>query len=267
MKPRAAARCASLLALAVLALARRLRHACRPAARPAPRPRPGRPAGRAGTARSSPSTRRSTTRCSSPVAEAYRDVVPAARAHRRRQLLRQHRRRLVGRQPPAAGQAARQRLEMGMRVVANTLFGLGGLLDPATEMRLDAPQRGLRPDAGPLGRAGPARTSCCRCWGRRRCATPPACRSTARSSPSRLSRHEAGALRASLAMELVDTRANLLATTAAARRRGAGQIRLRPRRLPGAPAATRSTTARRRWRLEDDATTSRRTPPTPREPR
>ena len=28
-------------------------------------------------------------------------------------------------------------LEMGMRVLANTLFGLGGLLDPATEMKLE----------------------------------------------------------------------------------------------------------------------------------
>jgi phospholipid-binding lipoprotein MlaA len=27
-------------------------------------------------------------------------------------------------------------LEMGMRVLTNTLFGLGGVLDPATEMRL-----------------------------------------------------------------------------------------------------------------------------------
>ena len=70
-----------------------------------------------------------------PVAEAYRDVVP--------QLVRTGVDNFFGNfydAWSAANQLLQGKLEdgltMGTRVVTNTLFGLGGLLDPATEMRL-----------------------------------------------------------------------------------------------------------------------------------
>jgi phospholipid-binding lipoprotein MlaA len=70
-----------------------------------------------------------------PVAQAYRDTVPA--------LVRAGVSNFfgnIGDVWSAANQFLQGKvgtgLEMSMRVLTNTLFGLGGLLDPATEMRL-----------------------------------------------------------------------------------------------------------------------------------
>lgn len=70
-----------------------------------------------------------------PLSEAYRDVVP--------ELVRTGVDNFFGNfydAWSAANQLLQGKLEdslvMGTRVVTNTLFGLGGLLDPATEMRL-----------------------------------------------------------------------------------------------------------------------------------
>jgi len=71
-----------------------------------------------------------------PVAEAYRDVVPS--------LVRTGVNNVFANINDAWSATnhllqgkVQSSLEMGMRVLTNTLFGLGGLLDPATEMRLD----------------------------------------------------------------------------------------------------------------------------------
>jgi len=70
-----------------------------------------------------------------PVAEVYRDVVPA--------LMRRGVDNVLGNINDAWSAAnhllqgkAQSGLEMGMRVLTNTVFGLGGLLDPAGEMGL-----------------------------------------------------------------------------------------------------------------------------------
>ena len=58
-------------------------------------------------------------------------------------------------------------LDMGMRVITNTVFGLGGLLDPATR---DGPGPSRSEDFGQtLGRWGVGNgpvSWCCRCWAR-----------------------------------------------------------------------------------------------------
>ena len=71
-----------------------------------------------------------------PVALAYRDVVPS--------LVRTGVDNLFGNFKDVWSVAnhlmqgkVQTSLEMGMRVLTNTLFGLGGLLDPATEMKLE----------------------------------------------------------------------------------------------------------------------------------
>lgn len=71
-----------------------------------------------------------------PVAQAYRDVVPSlVRAGVDNAFGN------VGDVWSAANHLLQGKvqtgLEMGMRVLTNTLFGLGGLLDPATEMKLE----------------------------------------------------------------------------------------------------------------------------------
>jgi phospholipid-binding lipoprotein MlaA len=109
-----------------------------------------------------------------PVATAYRDVVP--------ELVRTGVTNVLGNIGDvwsAANQLLQGKvqasLDMGMRVLTNTVFGLGGLLDPATPLRLTrAAARTLaRPWAPGVWAAGP--TSCCRCLGLRRCETLPAC--------------------------------------------------------------------------------------------
>jgi phospholipid-binding lipoprotein MlaA len=70
-----------------------------------------------------------------PVAEAYRDVVPARVRSGVTNVLGN-----ISDVWSAANQVLQGKvqdgLEMGMRVLTNTFFGLGGLLDPATEMGL-----------------------------------------------------------------------------------------------------------------------------------
>lgn len=70
-----------------------------------------------------------------PVAQAYRDTVP--------QLVRTGVSNFFGNVGDVWSTAnhflqgkVQSGLEMGMRVLSNTIFGLGGVLDPATEMRL-----------------------------------------------------------------------------------------------------------------------------------
>jgi phospholipid/cholesterol/gamma-HCH transport system substrate-binding protein len=94
-----------------------------------------RPLSKAGTARSSPSTRPSTRPCSSRWRQVYRDVVP--------QLVRTGVGNFfgnIGDVWSAANHFCRAScragaVEMGMRVLTNTFIGLGGVLDPASEMR------------------------------------------------------------------------------------------------------------------------------------
>jgi phospholipid-binding lipoprotein MlaA len=71
-----------------------------------------------------------------PVATAYRDVVP--------ELVRRGVDNVLGNLSDVWSAAnhllqgkVHSGLDMGMRVLTNTLFGLGGLLDPATEMKLE----------------------------------------------------------------------------------------------------------------------------------
>ena len=112
---------------------------------------------------------RSTTSVDAVVLKPGRHGLPrdsaAAGAHRRDQLLRQPGRRLVGVNSvlQVKLQATPPRTSCAFNV--NTVFGLGGMLDIASEIGHRAPQRGLRPDAGPLGRAARAPTWCCRCSG------------------------------------------------------------------------------------------------------
>jgi len=103
-------------------------------------------------------------------------------------------------------------LEMGMRVLVNTVFGLGGLLDPATEMGLT---RRSEDFGQTLGRWGlpPGPYLVLPLFG------PSTVRDGAGlvadlhiASPSRLSDDSAGAYEIS-ALKLIDTRANLLSTT------------------------------------------------------
>lgn len=102
-------------------------------------------------------------------------------------------------------------LEMGMRVLVNTTFGLGGLLDPATEMRLTKRSEDFGQTLGRWGVGtgpfvmlpllGPSTL--------RDTATLPVDRQLA---PSTLVASETGRY-AVTALELINTRTNLLATT------------------------------------------------------
>ena len=62
-------------------------------------------------------------------------------------------------------------LDMGMRVAANTLFGLGGLLDPASEMGLKRRQEDFGETLGRWG-VGPGPYLVLPLLARPRCATP-----------------------------------------------------------------------------------------------
>lgn len=145
-----------------------------------------------------------------PVATAYRDVVP--------QLVRTGIGNVLGNIYDAWSAAnhllqgkAQSGLDMGMRVLTNTVFGLGGLLDPATEMGLT---RRAEDFGQTLGR-----------WGLPNgpyvvlpLLGPSTVRDTAgliadrQVAPSTLPPTEAGRATAA-ALELIDTRANLLQTT------------------------------------------------------
>ena len=66
---------------------------------------------------------------------------------------------------------------MTMRVLTNSIIGLGGLLDPASEMGLERKPEDLGQTLGWYG-VPRARTWCCRCSALRTCATPWPCRAT-----------------------------------------------------------------------------------------
>lgn len=103
-------------------------------------------------------------------------------------------------------------MEMGMRVLVNTFFGLGGILDPATEMKLVKRSEDFGQTLGVWGLGtGPY------------VVLPLLGPSTLRdsggfvvdravASPSRLAETDPGAY-ATTALELLNTRANLLSTT------------------------------------------------------
>lgn len=103
-------------------------------------------------------------------------------------------------------------LEMGMRVVVNTVFGLGGLLDPATEMKLVKRSEDFGQTLGVWG-VGTGPYVVLPLLG------PSDLRDAggfvvdrAAGSPSRLAETDPGAY-AITALELVHTRAGLLSTT------------------------------------------------------
>lgn len=103
-------------------------------------------------------------------------------------------------------------LDMGMRVLTNTFFGLGGLLDPATEMGLTRRSEDFGQTLGKWGvGAGPYVVL--------PFLGPSTVRDTggfivdrAAASPSKLAETDPGAYGLTT-LELVNTRANLLATT------------------------------------------------------
>ena len=212
------------------AVAGRLRHAPR-RRRPAHAGR--RTPGRTGTARSSPSTTRSTRPCSSRWPTAYSDVVPRLVRTGVDQRLRQHRRRLVGRQPVPAGQAAARPGDGHARAHQHRVRP-GRPARPGHRDGPDRALRGLRPDPGPLGRRLRALRRCCRCSG------PSTVRDTAglpvdrQASPSSLPDAKTG----QYAVTGAGTRQHPGESSVhrhAARRGGAGPLHLHARRLPVAP--------------------------------
>jgi ABC-type transporter lipoprotein component MlaA len=105
-----------------------------------------------------------------PVAIAYQAGDAADGAHGRQQFLRQPLGRLVVREQRAAVQVPQCAAENFMRVNVNTFFGLGGILDVASEFNIDATGRILaRPWAA--GAFPQGRTLFCRCWVRPPCGT------------------------------------------------------------------------------------------------
>lgn len=145
-----------------------------------------------------------------PVATAYRDVVP--------RLVRTGIDNVLGNLGDVWSTAnhflqgkVETGLEMGMRVLTNTLFGLGGLLDPATEMRLVRRSEDFGQTLGRWG-FGPGPYVVLPLLG------PRTVRDTIGLVPdryvdaSRLPHTDAGSW-AVTALEIVTTRANLLATT------------------------------------------------------
>lgn len=61
--------------------------------------------------------------------------------------------------------------ETFMRITVNTFLGLGGVLDVATEMRLEKRKEDFGQTLG-YWASSPVLTSCCRFWAPRTCATP-----------------------------------------------------------------------------------------------
>ncbi len=145
-----------------------------------------------------------------PVAEAYQNVVPS--------LVRRGVNNVLGNLGDVWSTANqflqgkfRYGLEMGMRVISNSFFGLGGLLDPATEMGLERRSEDFGQTLGRWG-VGPGPYVVLPLLG------PSTLRDTAgtvvdhQADPSRLGAEQTDRY-AITALELVNTRANLLATT------------------------------------------------------
>ena len=145
-----------------------------------------------------------------PVAEAYQKVVPS--------LVRRGVDNVLGNLGDVWSTANqflqgkfRYGLEMGMRVISNSFFGLGGLLDPATEMGLQRRSEDFGQTLGRWG-VGPGPYLVLPLLG------PSTLRDTAglvvdrQANPSRLGAEQTDRY-AITALELINTRANLLATT------------------------------------------------------
>ncbi len=103
-------------------------------------------------------------------------------------------------------------LEMGMRVLVNTVFGLGGLLDPASEMRLTRHSEDFGQTLGHWG-VGPGPYVVLPLLGPSTLRDAIAWPVDRQLSPSTLVATESGRY-AVTALELINTRTNLLQTTA-----------------------------------------------------
>ena len=102
--------------------------------------------------------------------------------------------------------------EMGMRVIVNTLFGLGGILDPATEMKLVKRPEDFGQTLGRWG-VGSGPYVVLPLFGPSTLRDAPALVvDRAAASASRLAETDAGAYSIT-ALELLNTRSNLLQTT------------------------------------------------------
>jgi len=125
--------------------------------------------------------------------------------------------------------------------IVNTFFGLGGVLDIATEMRIERRQTGLRPDAGALGRAFGAVSGAAFTGALRRCATR---RTLPADWYGDLARQVDPVSDRNMlyALRIVDTRASLLTAGNVLERRGARQIQLHARRLSANARPTRAET-------------------------
>ena len=167
-----------------------------------------------------------------PVATVYADIVPAAGAARRRQLLQQLRRRLVGDQQHAAGQVRRRlrgrhpgRHEHPVRPVRHPRRRDARWASSITT-RTSARRSAARASA-------PAPTWCCRCWARRPCATRRRCRSTGSASPPAFF-DGTGTQIGFTVLQIINTRAESARRDARDRRHRARQVHLHSRRLPAA---------------------------------
>lgn len=101
--------------------------------------------------------------------------------------------------------------EMGMRVLTNTLFGLGGLLDPATEFHLERRAQDFGLTLGHWG-VGPGPYVVLPLFGPRTVRDTFGFAADSFFDPSRLPDTSSGRWSV-LALEIVDARVNLLATT------------------------------------------------------
>lgn len=145
-----------------------------------------------------------------PVATAYRDVLP--------QIVRTGIDNVLGNLGDVWSTAnnflqgkVMTGFEMGMRVLTNTVFGLGGLLDPATEFRLERRTQDFGLTLGHWG-VGPGPYVVLPLFGPRTARDAVGFAADGFFDPSRLPDTAAGRWSV-LALELVNTRANLLATT------------------------------------------------------
>lgn len=145
-----------------------------------------------------------------PVAQTYRDVVP--------QLVRTGVDNVLGNIGDAWSMVnhllqgkLQTGVEMGIRFVTNTVFGLGGVLDPATEMRLLRRPQDFGITLGHWG-VGPGPYMVLPLFGPRTVRDTFGLATDSLFDPARLPETATGRWSV-LALEVVNTRANLLATT------------------------------------------------------
>lgn len=145
-----------------------------------------------------------------PVAQTYRDAVP--------QLVRTGIDNVLGNIGDAWSMVnhllqgkLQTGVEMGIRFVTNTVFGLGGVLDPATEMRLPRRAQDFGITLGHWG-VGPGPYVVLPLFGPRTVRDTFGLATDSLFDPARLPETTTGRWSV-LALEVVNTRANLLATT------------------------------------------------------